>query len=160
MNRHASAVAALLAILGLSACAEREPVANVDPAIVDAIKARQANFREMGAASKNIDDALKAGNAISPPVTMAAKQIENFAGQQKYWFPAGSGPETGVETAAKAEIWSQPQQFEQRQQALIDAASALTEVASEDSRAAFVEQFRRVGQTCKDCHDTFREPED
>jgi cytochrome c556 len=159
MNRGTGAALALLVVVAMSACSD-EQAANVDPAIVEAIKARRANFREMGAASKNIDDTLKAGGALSPPITMAAAQIKSFAEQQKYWFPPGSGPETGVETAAKPEIWQQAQQFQERQQALIDAAAKLTQVASEEQRRAFAEQFRVVGRACKDCHDTFRAPED
>ena len=151
---------AVLATVCLMACAERKPVVPVDPALVDAVKARQANFREMGAASKNIDDALKAGNSIGPPVMMAAQQIQKFAGQQQYWFPPGSGPESGIDTAAKAEVWQQPERFAERQQALIDEAAVLVEVAGEGSRDAFVEQFRRVGEACKACHDAFREPEE
>lgn len=160
MMSYRGACAALFAIAGLSACAERKPAVPVDPAIASTIQARQANYREMGAASKNIADALKAGSPISPPVEMAAKQILKFAGQQKYWFPPGSGPESGVETAAKAVIWEKPQLFEQRQQALIEEATALVDLASNESRAAFAEQFRRVGEACKACHDTFREPKE
>jgi cytochrome c556 len=159
MSRRTSGILAVLAIATLAACSGKK-APNVDPAIVDAIKARQANFREMGAASKNIDDTLKAGGALSPPITMAAAQIKSFAEQQKYWFPPGSGPETGVDTAAKPEIWQQAQQFQERQQALVDAATKLTQVASEEQRQAFAEQFRVVGRACKDCHDTFRAPED
>jgi cytochrome c556 len=135
--------------LSITGCTDGEAPANVDPAIVDAIKARQANFREMGAANKNIEDALK-----------AAAQIKSFAEQQTYWFPPGSGPETGVETAAKAEIWKRPEDFRQRQQTLIEASSKLVELARNEERAAFVDQFRVVGRACKNCHDTFRTPEE
>lgn len=160
MKRCRGAGTALLAMLGLAGCGEREAAVPVDPAIEAVIKARQANFRELGAASKNIGDALKAGAPINPPVVMAAQQIQRFAGEQKYWFPSGSGPESRVDTAAKALIWQEPERFEQHQQALIDEAATLVELASEESRAAFVEQFQRVGQACKACHDTFREPEE
>lgn len=62
----------------------------------------------------------------------------------------------GVETDALAKIADNPDDFEKKQQALIDEAQTLAEVAQEGDFKMARAQLSKVGKTCKSCHDDYR----
>jgi len=71
-----------------------------------AVATRQANFKQLGGAFKAINDQLKAGAPDMAVIKASAQKMKDLAAQEATWFPAGSGPEAGVKTGAKPEIWS------------------------------------------------------
>jgi cytochrome c556 len=76
------------------------------------------------------------------------------------WFPAGSGPQPGVKTAAKPEIWTRAADFRRAQDAFAAQAVAFQNVANGGNADAIRAAARSLGATCKGCHDQFRVPKD
>ena len=97
---------------------------------------------------------------IRAAIKEAAQVVNDASVNQFKWFPAGSGPESGAKTRAKAEIWSKPQDFEAAQKLFAEQAKKLNTAAAGGDVAAVRAQFGEVGKSCKNCHDTFRTPED
>src|SRR5215475_11571616 len=98
-----------------------------DPSVV--VEGRRTNLRDLGAAFKTVDDELKKSAPSLPVIRQYAKQINDLAQQQRFWFPVGSGPQPDVETYAKPEIWQQPDKFQTAQQAFAREAAKLADIA-------------------------------
>ncbi|MDD3799067.1 MAG: cytochrome c [Novosphingobium sp.] len=125
--------------------------------IADAVSVRKANFKEIGGAFKTVNDELKTGAPDINTVGPAAKDIARRAALVKDHFPAGSGPESGLKTKAKAEIWSNPTEFGKYTAALARSAKALDTAARSGDLAAMTKARDALGKTCKGCHSQFRE---
>ncbi len=83
--------------------------------------------------------------------------IEAGASAAQYkWYPRGSGPQPGVKTAAKVEIWSRGAQFRAGQDRFAGQAAALQRAAAGGDPVAIRAEARKLGATCKACHDAFR----
>lgn len=131
---------------------------DLDPKAV--IEARQSALRDIGAAFKAIGDELKKATPSLPSVRQHAKQIDDLSRRQGSWFPAETGPDSDVITAAKAEIWQQPAQFKAQQAEFAAQASKLAKTAAGSDAAAIKAQWLALGKTCKGCHEGFREEDD
>lgn len=129
-------------------------------AMEDVIKSRQQNLRDMGGAFKGINDELKKDKPMVTLIKQYAEQIDDLAQQQKHWFPAGSGPEAGVKTAAKPEIWTKPADFKKVQDALIVESAKFLQVVAGNDLDAIKAETRLLGQACGACHRPFRVKED
>lgn len=133
-------------------------------AAVDAardITARQAGMKAIGRSFKAINDQSRAGTPDAAVVRAEAAQLATLAARVPGWFPRGTGPgdaaKAKVKTAAKAEIWSQSDDFRAKASAL-SAASATLAAAAKGSGdvAALQPQIRAVGGTCKACHTSYK----
>jgi cytochrome c556 len=129
------------------------------PDIVVAIKSRKGNYKEIGGAFKTINDEIKTGAPNIDTIQPLSKDILKRAALQMNFFPAGSGPESGEKTRAKAEIWSDRDTFTQLHKDFIDAAQQLDAAITAGDIASLGAKQKAVGGTCKSCHDRFREPE-
>jgi len=130
-------------------------VAAADMASV--IQARQANYKQIVKASKGIYDAL---NGPAPQIQLIqgyAHTLDTLAPQVPSWFPAGSGPEAGVKTGAKPDIWARPAEFHADAAAFAAEAHKFDQVAASGDLAAIRGEFPNLGKTCKTCHDSFRQ---
>lgn len=59
---------------------------------------------------------------------------------------------------AKAVIWEETSKFEDLQSQLAERTTALAEAAAGGAeRQAVAQAFKKVGETCKSCHDDFKE---
>lgn len=125
----------------------------------DAIAARQSGLHDLGGAFKGVNDELKKANPSLTLLRQYVQQIDQAAKSQQFWFPRGSGPEAGIETKAKPDIWQRPEEFAKARDAFLAAAAKLVQVAGASDVDAIKAQTRAVGQTCKGCHDPFREQE-
>ncbi|MBV1686246.1 cytochrome c [Novosphingobium sp. G106] len=125
----------------------------------DVVRARITGLRELGAAFKAVNDGLRGSEMQSVLIQQSARQIRNAARDQYRWFPQGSGPQPGVKTAAKPEIWSQAARFRAAQDAFARQADVFFQAASAGSPAAIRAEARKLGANCKSCHDTFRLPQ-
>lgn len=90
-----------------------------------------------------------------------ARRAENLAAVAPLpWegFVEGSlrGDDHGVDTDALADIADDWQDFESRQQTLIEETATLAELARGDDFAAMRRQVATVADTCKGCHDNYR----
>jgi len=130
------------------------------PGILQAIKARQSNYKEIGGAFKSISDELKSAVPDVNSVGPAAREIFTRAQNQLQFFPTGSGPESHVKTRARPAIWADFTAFTQAHEKFVSSAHQLAEaVASGADRTALSQRAAALGETCKACHDRFRVPD-
>ncbi len=153
------ACAIILSVVGgVAACGGSEssaPAVEVSQDVINAVKARQANFSDVGAAFKAISDEMKAGRPDSATVEFSIKTMQQYSNSIDSWFLEGSGPESGLEMEAKANIWSEPEAFAEQISNFKTAVAGLSEAI--DDPELLPAKFRAAGGTCKSCHDTFRE---
>ena len=128
------------------------------PNIVAAVQARQANYKEIGGSFKAINDELKSGSPDMNTVRPAARDIASRAAHTLKFFPRGSGPESGLKTRAKADIWANQAEFVRVQQEMISSANALNTAAMAGDVGRMQSARGVLGGTCKTCHDRFRAP--
>ncbi len=130
------------------------------PAIADTasvVAARSDFFHGLGKSFKGLHDELK---APSPDLALVRKFTGELAAATPNLpaqFPAGSGPQPGVKTEAKAEIWTNAAEFKQDAAALATAASALNATAQGNDVAAIRTATDNLGKACKTCHMSFRQ---
>jgi cytochrome c556 len=125
----------------------------------DLQKARHDHYHELGDAFKTVRDQTHAGSPDMAKIKAAAQVINEASIDQGRWFPAGTGPEAG-KTRALPVIWQRPEDFKAAQKMLSDAAPKLLSAANGSDFAAVKSTFGELGKACKNCHDTFRSPED
>lgn len=124
-----------------------------------AIAARHQGFKQLGGAFKAIFDQVKSSSPDKAVILANAQKANSVAGQVGTWFPKGSGPEAGVKTSAKPQIWSDPQGFAAAVQKLQAETGKLQQVAAAGDMAAIKAQVQATGGACKNCHDKFRVPD-
>lgn len=122
----------------------------------DIIDARQEGFKDMGAAMKTLRDELKSGNPDSAAITSAATELSVLAEKLPTWFPAGSGPESGLETDARAYIWENKEKFDAISNELMVESKALVSLASSGDKSALQKKLGTLRDNCSSCHDSFR----
>jgi cytochrome c556 len=120
----------------------------------DQVRARVAGFRALGAAYKSANDSLRRQDIAK--IRQASVQIGGAARNMQSWFPRGSGPQPGVKTAAKPEIWARPAEFRAAADAFARQAQAFQRVAAGNDMSAIRSASRALGGTCKGCHDQFK----
>jgi cytochrome c556 len=131
-------------------------------AAVDAAKVehdRHENFHKIGAAFKVVNDQLKADKPDAGAIGAQARVIHGLAPQIPSWFPAGSGPESGVKTRAKAEIWTDKAGFAAAAKGLETESAKLETIARAGDMDAIKAQVKATGEACGTCHKKFRGPE-
>ena len=124
------------------------------------IVARQKSYKQIGKATKTITDNLKTANPSIPLIGKNAKVVAALAPKIKTWFPKGTGPETGVKTAALPSIWEQNAKFVKGSDDLSAAANALVAATATNDLAQVRAAAANMGKTCKACHTDFRKKED
>jgi cytochrome c556 len=127
-----------------------------DPAPADIIKTRQQRLKDTGAAMKAIVDQIKTGMPDKAVTVPAAGKVVQTAKDLPTWFPKGTGPEAGVKTAAKPEIWTMPDDFKAAAEKLGPEADKLASVAASGDGAALLAQLQATGKVCGACHKEFR----
>jgi len=137
-------------------------VGGVAWAAVDAgkvISARIDAYKKIGTAFKAINDGLKADAPDTQMIAAQAKIMKDLSGKIPSWFPKGTGPESGVKTRAKAEIWSDWATFGAAAKGLSTESARLESLAKAGNLDAIKAQVKATGGACKTCHDKFRGPE-
>jgi cytochrome c556 len=151
---HLSVVAASVVLaFGLATLAHAQRLAQPP---VEIIKGRQQGLKSLGAAFKVVRDELKSDNPDGARIRKAAADVSEAAGAIKDWFPAGTGPDSGIKTDAKAEIWTEAAGFATAEQAFVREAGKFVRVTSGPDAAAWKEGAASLGQACKGCHDSYR----
>jgi cytochrome c556 len=123
---------------------------------VAALKDRQAHMKALGAAGKALSDQLRSGKPDGAIVKVQTAKIAALAGEMPTWFPAGSGPETGVKTRALPLIWTDGAEFSADTKGLKAAADKLDAAAASGDMSAVGPAVQGVGKACTTCHDKFR----
>ncbi len=139
-----ASLAALILGIGLSG-----------PAIADGhqIKFRKAIMGSIGGTMGGLVGVLK-GQASADYAAPLAANMANLAQIAGGIFPAGS--DFG-ETRALPAIWEKPGDFKKAVSAFQMAAANLSKVAASGDMNAFGAAFGALGESCKGCHETFRE---
>jgi cytochrome c556 len=122
----------------------------------DVVRARHEGYRELGASFKNVNDELRSGTPQIVVLQVSARQIKNVATQQYGWFPAGSGPQAGLKTKARPEIWSKGPAFKAAQDAFARQANLFSQAAATKDVAKIRVAVKSLGATCAACHKQFR----
>jgi len=148
-----------LLLMGLSGCGSRDgqDVVAASPEIVEVIEARKVNYKEIGGAYKTIADEIKSGAPDLNTIGPMAQEIRTRAAGQLDYFVAGSGPESGEKTRAKAQIWRSLADFSAAHEKFLAAADRLIAAAKSGDVAAVSARYDELGAACKGCHDRFRE---
>lgn len=120
------------------------------------IEAREANFKTFGKSMKTMNDNLKSDSPDLAVIASNAATIRGLAPKITTWFPKGTGPESGVKTEARAEIWTDGAGFAAAARRLEPEAAKLEALARAGDLAGVRAQVRVVGGTCKGCHDKFK----
>ena len=116
------------------------------------IKYRQGVFKSIGGHMTGLNLILRAG-AHPEDFQLHAESMAALAGLVPKIFPAGSGD---GKTGAKAEIWEDPEGFQEKVEAFTAAAENIGKVAGSSDMDEKVQAFRRLGGSCKGCHDDYR----
>lgn len=152
-------VAALITASSMSVAQQAD--GEVD--IASVIEMRQTNYADLGSAYKSMTDELRKKKPGRYMYGRYLKQLVNLSHDQaKFdWFPAGSGPESGLETAATPEIWTKNTEFREWVEALPVEADKLQEIVANKGEISEIKaQHKALGKTCKGCHEPFRVEED
>ena len=119
----------------------------------DIIAGRQAAYDLQGGALAAMKGAIDAGAPVKP-LTDAAKGMVSWGHAMTGMFPDGT--QTGRDTKAKAEIWSDRAGFEKAAADFVAASTKLVALAEADDKAGFAAQFKEVGAACGGCHRPYR----
>lgn len=117
------------------------------------IAGRQAGFDLMQGVAGAMKAAVDDGQPVKP-LTPGAKAMAAWAAAIPAQFPPGT--QTGHDTRAKPEIWSDPAGFAKAASVAQAAAEKLATLADADDQAGFAAQFDAVGKTCGACHRGYR----
>ncbi|MEA3014966.1 MAG: hypothetical protein QOD42_3511 [Sphingomonadales bacterium] len=146
-------------LLGAAALAAIATAAHAHGPAAAVVEARQANYKQMAAAVKGINDQLRGGSPDLAAIRPRAALLAHHALLVLRWFPHGSGPQAGVQTRARPEIWSDWGGFERAGARLLVAARSLNQAARSGDLAAVRAAIPALTRACSACHDDYRAPE-
>jgi cytochrome c556 len=143
-----------LTLIGAAAIAQTAPRPEA------LIKWRQSAFQVIGWNSTRLKTAL-AGKYDSHEVRSAARSLAAVANSGlASLFPPGTADGKGWrETSARDEVFSDAQKFRALTDEFAREADALVQLAAGSDTQAVNAQFLKVAQTCKSCHNQFRDTE-
>jgi len=124
--------------------------------VAGVVDARQAGFKDMGKAMKAISAEIKSGTMDRSVMTTSATAIGAHTDAVKNWFPAGSGPESGLDTDALAYIWKNPDKFASIADQLGPALAEFESALADGDDAAVQAKAKQLSGVCSDCHRSFR----
>jgi cytochrome c556 len=121
------------------------------------ILTRQAGYTFMGWNMGKIKANLQ-GDYNQQQVQKAAEAIAGIAnsGMGALYGPGTDQTVNGVETRAKPELFTSPEEVGQVARDFVNAANNLAEVAAMGDEAEVKQAFGALGESCKACHKQFR----
>ena len=120
------------------------------------MKERHHHFHEIGTAFKGVLDEFKKPDPSVAEIAKYTAVIDNLAPQVPSWFPAGTGPESGIKTQALATVWQKPADFKKDAADFALAAHNINTAAQSGNLDLVRTDIAPLGQSCKSCHETFR----
>lgn len=150
------ALAALATALFTAVTSSAQPEAGADEG---AIQYRQKVMSAVGADMGAIGDIMKYGLPFPTHVVAHAQSLSKHADLAAAAFERKvvEGP-----TDAKPEVWEKPDLFLEKLRAMKAEADQLAEVAarSEATPAEIGARVKALGDSCGNCHKTFRKPKE
>jgi cytochrome c556 len=125
-----------------------------------AVEARSLHMKDLGGSFKSVKDQLTLSSPNLALVRAAAAEVRTASDDLASWFPAGTGPETGLEMRSLREVWTDAPGFARAAESFRGEAKTLAEVAQGTDTAAMASQAQAVGRTCAGCHDGYRAEEE
>jgi cytochrome c556 len=153
-RNHIRTASLIVLVVGLTA--HPYSVFAAETEIEQVMRERHEKFEHMGEVFEKIDREIKRESPDIKLIQRHSAQIDEWARDQIHWFPKGSGPESGIKTEAKPEIWSMPDEFGALQNAFGVEAGMLKRVAIKGDPAGLVAQIEATGAVCSKCHETYR----
>jgi cytochrome c556 len=120
------------------------------------ISQRQGNFKQLGRAFKAVGDELKRSSPSVEVLRTQAAALRQAADRVGGFFPAGTGPESGVRTGALPAIWQRNADFLTIARRLSAAAQSLDAATASGDVASVRAAVPAVGGACRTCHESFR----
>ena len=134
------------------------PAWSVAATTEDAVQFRQGIFRAL---EWNLSDmgAMIQGRRPFDGARFAlqAQRVEQLARMPLEGFVEASDSSAQPSSRARGEIWYQTEQFNRLMDALVENSAALAAAAQSQERDELRPLFGRVAQSCKQCHDRYRE---
>lgn len=122
------------------------------------VEARALHMKDLGGSYKAVRDQAKQEPPNLALLQLATQEVQAASQDLPSWFPAGTGPETGLKMRALAEIWTDEVGFAAAATAFRTEAARLNELARAGDVAGVREQAGAVRKTCGGCHDAYRGP--
>jgi cytochrome c556 len=120
------------------------------------VETRQGLFEVQGFTFGPVGAMLKGAPLDAALVQKEAARLRVTAGLIPEVFQLDTS-KFQVTTKARATIWSNKPDFDQKAHALELAAAALEAAAQKGDRGAILDAIGKVGNACKACHEDFRE---
>ncbi len=151
-------------VMALAACGEsaepaEEAATGAESAEADPIATRQGLLEGMGDAFMAIRGQME-GETDWAVVQANSETIAANAAEFINHFPEGTSMDSGADTEALAIIWEDPEGFSAAHDRLLGATVGLVEAAGTEDMATFQEAAGNLGGACKNCHDTYRKPQE
>ena len=121
------------------------------------IKYRQHLMGSIGASTGAVGDILKYRLSLLPNVETHAK---NIAADAKLIASAFREKVVSGATDAKANIWTEWEDFEKAIQAMETAAENLEEAGDDADLGKIAAGMKSLGRSCSGCHKQFRKPKE
>ena len=139
---------ALVSLIFVAACGEVEDTRPGQP-----VKTRQEAFKEIIRSFEPMGVMLREKRYEEDRfLNLATRLVER---RDAPW--AHFGPDTNYPpTKATPAVWAQAEKFEQLHQAFIKATDELALAAKARKKEAVEAPYKRVHDTCHDCHETFK----
>ncbi len=142
-------VLAAVAVMAVAGSAFADDAASI-------VKSRKDFFHVLGKAAKGSGEEFKKAPPSITEIQKFAAILDAEAPKLPGHFPAGSGPESGVKTEAKADIWAKPDAFRKAAADLAAAAHTYNLAAQKGDLLAAGAAMKAVGGACKACHEEFK----
>jgi cytochrome c556 len=142
---------AILVSLGVLALSPA--LADQSPSPAEVIAARQAGFALLAGAFQPFKATAEADKSPKPLADSAAA-IAEWAAAIPSLFPVGT--ESGHDTKAKPEIWSDHDGFIKAAATFEAAAKKLEATAEADDAKGFADAFEATAKACGACHKAYR----
>ena len=134
----------------LAGCGEPEDTRPGQP-----VKTRKEAFKDILRAYEPMTRMVKADD-IDPEkfAALAAVLLTKRDGPWSHFGPDTNYPPT----KAKPEVWQKTAEFDQAKGEFMAATDAMHAAAQSGDKSKIVDTYGRVFNSCKSCHDSFRQP--
>jgi cytochrome c556 len=141
-------IAATAIVLGLAVAVPGAVYANLQ-------EEREQNMKNVVGAVKKLVPVFKGEVAFDGAMVAEQGMIAN----ENFVAASGKFPEGSVEGRALPVIWERHMEFEALFDDAIAASAAIAAAGKANDEEAFKAAFQQMGGACKDCHETYRKPE-
>jgi cytochrome c556 len=143
---------AVLAGLGVAGLVVAGAGAVLAQPVADLIKTREGAMETLEGVVKDMKKAAEANQDLAPFEPRVLSVIERLKPFKSY-FPAGSGPESGVKTCALPGLWTNPEQFDKGHSNLMAQLEKLSASLRGSDKDDMKAQYVATGRTCSaGCH--------